>query len=80
MFKNTKNNVGNCRILTDYERNNLMYEIFMKKVDGYWIKVKGEVIATRTLVEMLEQVAGRPNITADTKINQKYGVWGMLVL
>lgn len=76
MFDNSRETVGNCKVLTDAERNKLAHDIFNKKVDGYWIKVKGEVIATKKLGEMLKEVAGKENITRDIEINHKYGVWG----
>ena len=76
MFKNTNRNVGNCRVQTEAERNELAQQIFNKKVDGYWINVNGEIIATKTLREMLTQVAGKEKIKRDVEINHKFGVWG----
>jgi hypothetical protein len=76
MFESTKEKVGNCKVLTDSERNELANDIFNKKVDGYWIKVKGKIIATKKLGEMLKEVAGKENIVKDIEINHKYGVWG----
>jgi len=68
--------VGNCIVGTEAERNELMNDIFNKKVDGYWIEVQGEVIKAPKLMDILKLVAGNPEIKADVEINHKYGIWG----
>lgn len=85
MFENTNTTVGNCRVLTDAERSKLAHDIFNKKVDGYWIKVKGEVIANKSLGGLLVEIRTRDaenndknidNINKDIEIEHKFGAWG----